>query len=232
MKQRIFSISDLHLSINNPKPMDIFGENWEGYLSKIEADWNKKVSENDIVLIAGDISWAMKLEDAAADLKYISKLKGSKILIKGNHDYWWSSISKIRNILPDKMYALQNDAVKIGKYVFCGTRGWSLPEKKDFNEEDKKILIREQNRLELALMQATKLKDKKSKIICMMHYPPFNSKIEDSVFTKLMEKYKVKSVVYGHLHGKSKSSLFVKKNKIKYYLTSCDKLENKLIKIR
>ena len=234
----IYSISDLHLSLNNPKPMDIFGPVWNNYVDIIFEDWKNKVKEDDIVLIAGDISWAMKLEDAIADLKLIGNLPGKKIIIRGNHDYWWKSISSIRSVLPHNFFALQNDSMQIDNYIFCGTRGWQVPEVNFKTEEDKKIYKRELLRLELSLQNAKtkQLSNSKngnnSKIICLIHYPPFNSNCDDSDFTKLFKKYEVNTVVYGHLHG-NKSRKILKKNidGIDYYLTSCDIVGNKLVKI-
>lgn len=230
---KIFSISDLHLSLTCDKPMNIFGPVWEGYWEKIVDDWQKKVSDDDIVLIAGDISWAMKLEEAEKDILEISKLKGKKILIRGNHDYWWKSLSAIRSILPENCYVLQNDSLKIGDYVFCGTRGWAVPENDlEVADVDKKMLNREFQRLELSLKSAKDKTDQNSKIICMIHYPPFNSKFEDSQFTSLMESYGVSKCVYGHLHGKnSRGRYFLCKNNVEYYLTSCDKVGNSLVLI-
>ncbi len=229
---KIFAISDLHLSLNNPKPMDIFGPTWENYEKKIFSDWKDKVAENDIVLLAGDFSWAMRLEEVKPDLKLIEKLPGKKILIRGNHDYWWGSISAVRNILPENIVAIQNDAVKIGDIIFCGTRGWTVPEKGVFqSEEDEKIFKREVIRLELTLRQAKKLQTNNEKIVCMMHFPPFNFKKEESDFTRLIEEAGVQVVVFGHLHGlKNKQNKFVVGG-IDYFLTSCDMLENKLIEI-
>ena len=106
---KIFAISDLHISTNTNKPMDVFGGNWVGYLEKIYADWESKVSDDDLVLIAGDISWAMSIDDAVKDISTFAALKGKKIIIKGNHDYWWSGIGKVRDSLPESVYALQND---------------------------------------------------------------------------------------------------------------------------
>lgn len=230
---KIFAISDLHLSINTNKPMNIFGPVWEHHFEAISKDWNEKVNDDDIVLIAGDISWGMKLEEAMEDIKEIAKLNGKKILTRGNHDYWWKSISAIRNLLPKNMYALQNDAIKFGDYIICGTRGWTVPEKDgDQTTEDKKIFDREVIRLELSLKAGEKLRLNGEKLICMFHYPPFNSKTEDSAFTALFEKYKVDKVIYGHLHGKGgRTIIHTNKNGIDYYLTSCDKVENKLVTI-
>ena len=231
---KVYAISDLHLSINSNKPMNIFGPVWDGYLEKIEESWKEKgVTDDDIVLIAGDLSWAMKLNDAIADLEYISKMgKGKKVVIRGNHDYWWSSISALRGVLPYGMYALQNDAVKIGDYIICGTRGWTVPEVAHKTPEDEKIYKREVIRLELSLQDAKRLQTSNETIICMMHYPPFNSKLEDSDYTQLFEKYGISTVVYGHLHSyDKKQKLVVAKNGVTYYLTSCDLVNNQLIRI-
>ena len=127
---KIYAISDLHLSNNSNKPMNVFGEIWENYLEDIVTDWKSKVTDDDVVLIAGDISWAMHLEDAKEDLDFIAKLPGKKIFIRGNHDYWWKSPSSIRALLGDDMFLLQNDSIKLGNFVFCGTRGWTVPEHK------------------------------------------------------------------------------------------------------
>ena len=230
---KVFAISDLHLSINSNKPMNIFGPVWENYLDKIEQSWNRLVSDDDVVLISGDISWAMKLNDAIPDLNYISQFKGKKIILRGNHDYWWSSISGVRSVLKQNMFAIQNDAIKIGDTIFCGTRGWTVPETTHKTPDDEKIYNREVIRLGLSLQDAKRLQQNNEKIIVMMHYPPFNSKMEDNEFTNLIEQYGVKTVVYGHLHSyDKKQKLIVYKNNVKYYLTSCDLIGNELIQIK
>lgn len=229
---KIFAISDLHLSINNPKPMDIFGQVWENYVEKIFEDWKSKVSDEDIVLLAGDFSWAMKLEDTEKDFEILTKLPGKKIIIRGNHDYWWKSISVVREFLPQDVLAIQNDAIKIGNVIICGTRGWTVPEEDaEQSEQDKKIFNREVIRLELTLQSAQRLKQDGEKIVCMMHYPPSNFKKQDSQFTMLLEKYNVDAVVYGHLHGYKKATLKYQKNGVEYYLTSCDMVGNQLVEI-
>ncbi|MCL2555602.1 MAG: metallophosphoesterase [Firmicutes bacterium] len=226
---RVFAISDLHLSINNPKPMDIFGSKWDDYIDKIVYDWGKKIADEDVVLIAGDISWAMHLEDAMLDLDFIGKLKGKKIMIRGNHDYWWKSITVLRNVLPKDFYALQNDCLKFGDIIFCGSRGWMVDSIKD---EDKKIFDRELIRIKLSLEQMQKIKEEGDRIVLMLHYPPFNYKGENSKVTELIEEYNVDKVVYGHLHGnKIKTPLNLKKGKTEYYLTSCDQINNELVEI-
>lgn len=229
---KIFAISDLHLSINSNKPMNIFGPVWENYLEEIEDSFNNLVTNNDLVLIAGDISWAMRLNDAKADLEYLSKFGGKKVIIKGNHDYWWSGISSVRSLLPNNLYALQNDALKFDNVVVCGSRGWTVPEVSHKTEADEKIYNRELIRMELSLKEAMQLKQDGDTLIVMMHYPPFNSKMEENDFTRLFEKYGVNIVVYGHLHSyDKKQKLITYLNNIKYYLTSCDLVGNKLIEI-
>ncbi len=230
---KIYAISDLHISADGGKPMEVFGGNWIGYLEKIVADWNARVREEDVVLIGGDISWAMKLEDAMKDLSVLFPLKGKKVLIRGNHDYWWSGIGKIREALPQNVYALQNDAIRIEDVVICGSRAWSVPGSPDFTEADEKIYRRETERLRLSLYEAGKLRKEKDKLIVLVHYPPFNARRENSAFTELFEKNKADAVVYGHLHGSnSRGDRLVRKNGIDYYLTSCDMVENRLVEIK
>lgn len=227
---KIFAISDLHLSINNSKPMDIFGPTWEGYLDKIFLQWKEKVSEDDVVLMAGDLSWAMKLEEVVADFNLLKDLPGKKIIIRGNHDYWWKSISSLRSILPENFYAIQNDSIRFDGVVFCGTRGWKGVEKNIvLSSEDQKIFDREVIRLEMTLKEACARRQEGDKLVCMMHYPPVGFAKDDSAFSKLIEEYKVDYVVYGHLHGyKNPTTQFVK-NDIPYFLTSCDEVDNDLV---
>jgi len=229
---KIYAISDLHISTNTNKPMDVFGGNWVGYLDKIKADWQEKVTDEDLVLIGGDISWAMNMEDAEKDIKSFFDLKGTKILIKGNHDYWWSGIGKVREMLPENVYALQNDSIRLNGVVICGSRCWSVPGSPDFNEQDMKIYLRETERLKLSLKSAKNLLQEGDKLIALVHFPPFNVKRDSSAFTDIFEEYGVNAVVYGHLHGKSvRADRIVEKNGIKYYLTSCDQVDNKLTEI-
>ena len=230
---KIFSISDLHLSINNPKPMDIFGGAWDNYWDNIKTDWQTKVSDDDVVLIGGDISWATKLESSIPDLAEISKLNGKKVIIRGNHDYWWSSYAKVNKILPESMFAIQNNAKLFGNFIICGTRGWTILNHKS-NDEDKKIYARELIRLKLTLDEAKKLKETNptAKVILMMHYPPFNAMWQDSEYTNLISEYDITAVIYGHLHGKDCRTMdIIMKNEVPYYITSCDQVDNKLVLI-
>ena len=153
----VYSISDLHLSGVNPKPMNIFGEGWEGHFEKICADWNEKVSDEDIVLICGDISWGITLEEGLFDLGRLKPLKGKKVFIKGNHDYWWNGITKLRDRAPDDtFFFLKNDCVKFGGVVICGSRGWTCPGSPDYTEQDNKIYLREAERFKLCFAQGGK----------------------------------------------------------------------------
>jgi len=230
---RVFAISDLHLSADESKPMDIFGAAWDNYWDLIRQDWDAKVTENDIVLIAGDISWAMRLEEAVKDLERIAELKGTKVIIRGNHDYWWQSIGKGRAAAPAAVKVIQNDAIRIGEYIVCGTRGWTVPETgTKGTEEDIKLYEREKLRMEMSLKAADNIRQEGDKVIAMIHYPPFNSRFEDSGFTKLFEEHRVDAVVYGHLHGAyCRVKLFMEKKGISYYLTSCDLVCNQLVQL-
>lgn len=229
---KVFAISDLHLSTADPKPMDVFGGGWSDYWSIIENDWREKVSDDDLVLIPGDISWAMHIKEALPDLGLIGKLKGKKVLLRGNHDYWWNTIGKVRAALPDGMYAVQNDCLRFDNFLVCGTRGWTCPDKGELSAQDKKIYLRETQRLKLSLEQMSKMRREEDKVVCMMHFPPFNVRREDSEFTKLFIQYGVNCVVYGHLHGKDcRADLHFSKFGADFYLTSTDLAEHKLTRL-
>lgn len=220
---KVFAISDLHLPGKSDKPMNIFGQAWNGYEDKIKQSWDNVVSEDDIVLLSGDLSWAMRLENVDEDIEFVSSQKGKKVLLKGNHDFWWQAISKVRAVLPKGMYAVQNDCIRIENLLICGTRGWTCPNTVDFTKEDEKIYLRETERLKLSLTQMSAMRKDGDKVVAMMHYPPFNVRRESSNFTELFDQFDVKNVVYGHLHGKD--SLSIKKitrGNVNYYLTSCD----------
>ena len=230
---KIFAISDLHISRTSDKPMEVFGGNWVGYLDKIKADWTKKAAEGDVVLIPGDISWAMDLKEALFDMEEFSALPGEKILVRGNHDYWWKSISRIRESLPPHVYALQNDAVRLGNVVFCGSRGWSVPGTPGFSETDEKLYSREAERFRLSLLAAERMRREGDRLVVLIHYPPFNVKRENSLFTDLFERAGADAVIYGHLHGRDvRADRLVIKNGVAYYLTSCDLTDNQLTEVK
>lgn len=229
---KIYAIGDLHLSTNSDKPMTVFGGGWEGHFEKIKKDWTDKVEEEDVVLIPGDISWAMKLEDALEDLRALSPLPGKKVFIRGNHDYWWNGITRLRDSAPDETFTfLQTDCVKIGRFVIVGSRGWTSPGSPDFTEQDKKLYLREAERFRLAFEQAKSVREEGDALLAMIHYPPFNLKKEDSLFTELFEENGVEKVIFGHLHGPLFFPLRSEKNGVEYLLTSCDKTDFKLVRI-
>ncbi|WP_415874667.1 metallophosphoesterase [Clostridium sp.] len=224
----LYAISDLHLSLSSDKPMDVFGEQWNNHHERIRENWIKKISDKDTVLIAGDVSWSMKMEDGLADLEWIHSLPGRKIVSKGNHDYWWGSISKLNNLYEDISF-IQNNFFTYGDYAICGTRGWTVPGDKS-SSHDIKIYNREQIRLKISLDKA--ISSGHNKIIVMIHYPPVNDKFEPSNFTEIFEEYGVEKVIYGHLHGPSLNHVFEGTyNGIEYIMTSCDYINFDPVKI-
>ncbi|BEP28112.1 metallophosphoesterase [Helicovermis profundi] len=220
----LYAIGDLHLSFSESKPMDIFGENWNDYENKIKKNWLEKISDEDTILIPGDISWAIKFSGAMIDLEWIDKLPGKKIIIKGNHDYWWTSLKKMIGKF-ETIDFLHNKYFVYKDYAICGSRGWNSPSKTNFTESDLKIYKREIIRLKISLDSA--IKDGYSKFIVMMHYPPTNDLKETSEFTSLFEKYGVEKVIYGHLHTEASffSSIQGDVNGVEYILVSSDYLK-------
>ena len=222
---RLFAIGDLHLPGGDDKPMDVFGPQWDRHFFHIRENWQRLVGEEDTVLIPGDISWAMQLRDAREDLEEIGRLPGKKILCKGNHDYWWNSFSQVRAVLPPSVRALQHSAADLGDAVVCGTRGWMIPTPEaPLSEQDEKIYRREGERLRLALEEAAALAEGRP-LIVMTHYPPLTEGAADTLFTEVMEKYRVSAAVYGHLHGTGIQNGFTgERGGIRYYLVSCDSI--------
>ncbi|MPQ43908.1 metallophosphoesterase [Clostridium tarantellae] len=216
----LYAISDLHLALNADKPMDIFGEHWFKHHEQIKENWLSKITDEDTVLIAGDISWSMKHDESKEDLDWINSLPGKKIISKGNHDYWWGSIVKLNSMYENTKF-IQNNFFTYKDWAICGTRGWICKGSDKFTNKDEKIYEREQIRLRLSLEAAKK--EGYEKIICMIHYPPTNEKLQDSAFTDIFKEFKVSKVIYGHLHGKHLSNVLNgERNGIKYILTSCD----------
>ncbi len=231
---KIFAISDLHLSNAVEKPMDIFGDGWQNHFEKIGDDWTNKVGDDDLVLLGGDISWGLTVEEALPDYEAVARLKGKKYVVKGNHDYYWNSLSKMRTAFPDFNF-IQNNAYRIesesGGVVIAGSRGWNIPTA-DTEESDERVFKRELIRLELSLSYAKALRKEGDTLIAMLHFPPFDATYAETEVTALIEKYNVDYVLYGHLHGKNvRVTPRLKKNGIEYILTSCDLIENKLVEV-
>lgn len=229
---RAFAIGDLHLPGGDMKPMDVFGAHWENHFERIGEDWRRRVAEDDIVLIPGDISWAMQLADALSDLRAIARLPGTILILRGNHDYWWTSLTQLRCNLPENMRAVQNDAVDAGKFVVCGTRGWTIPGQ-GASAQDEKIYRREELRLRMSLDAAKKLAAGRP-ILAMMHYPPLlpEHKGAGTAFTRVLTEYGVTRCVYGHLHGQSvQRGMHAMYDGVRYDLVSCDSLGFQLMDV-
>lgn len=229
----IHAIADLHLSFDErvDKPMDIYGARWQNHAERLKENWEANITEEDFVIVAGDISWALRPDEAIADLDWVHGLPGHKILLKGNHELWWQSIGKL-NKLYDDMYFLQNTFFDAGGVAVCGSRGWICPGAEDFCERDEKIYGRELLRLEMSLEAAKKAGF--TDIIGAMHFPPTNDKHQPSGFTQLFERYGVKEVVYGHLHGSEvwKKGMQSVLNGVSYRLVSLDYLSATPIRLR
>ena len=223
---KLYAIADLHLDGGAGKPMDVFGEMWSGHCERVFGSWRRTVAEDDVVLVPGDISWAMHFKDALPDLNAISELPGRKVLLRGNHDYWWSSLSRMREALPECVKLVQNDALDMGSFVVCGSRGWMLPQDPDFKAADRKIYERELLRLGLSLSAAERLDTDGKPIVCMLHFPPMLRDGEPTGFTELLEKHGVSICVYGHLHGAAAWDVGFKgeRNGVRYELCSADSI--------
>ena len=224
----IYAISDLHLSFDEriEKPMDIFGDGWVDHAENIREHWLAKIRPTDTVLLPGDLSWGLRLDEAMADLRWIHELPGTKIITKGNHDLWWMGITKL-NQLFDEMVFRQNHCyvVEEADVAVCGTRGWICPGTEGFDDHDQKIYDRELIRLEFSLQEAKA--SGAGEIIAALHYPPTNDKLQPSGFTQMLEDYGVSKCIYGHLHGKHRFRCGLQgvMNGISYRLVSQDYLQ-------
>lgn len=204
----IYAISDLHLSFDPrvDKPMDIYGSGWQNHAQRLHDNWIAQITEEDTVIVAGDISWGLKLEEAIPDLDWVSSLPGQKVIIKGNHDLWWNGITKL-NRMYDNITFLQNDFYLAEDIYICGTRGWLTPDNDEFTEGDERIYRREMMRLENSLQKASEDRMKRyrfedeAEMLCVLHYPPVSSTSAFSGFQQLFEDYGVRRVLYGHVHG-------------------------------
>lgn len=228
----IYTIADLHLSFNTNKPMDIFGQNWQNYEEKIKQNWQKNVTENDIIILPGDFSWAMYLEETEKDFKFINDLPGKKILLKGNHDYWWSTVTSMRKYLKEKEFTdidfLYNNSYEFENKIIVGTRGWAISEE----QEDIRLTKREVDRLELSIKDGIAKYGENKEIIVFMHYPPVTKNYMNTDYINLMKKYKIKKCFYGHLHGNSiQDAIEGIVDGIQLKLVSADGLDFKLLKV-
>ena len=231
----IYAISDLHLSLSQPKPMDIFGPTWENHAEKIKANWHNTVGPDDLVLMPGDLSWAVRLSEARSDLRFVDELPGRKILVRGNHDYWWNrkATSRIQRAVDRSLTFVQGTPVVIGSVGITGTRGWredwdargagmaghgEAPRDVD-EEQAARIFQRELQYLENGLRA---LPDSVSVRIAMLHYPPFDEKLQPNAFAEILSRYSVDALVYGHVHLGIGHWLEGVVDGVRYFMVSAD----------
>lgn len=219
---RLFALADLHLSFATDKPMTIFGKQWEDHVQRVRRRWSELVGDGDLVLMPGDLSWGMTLEEARPDLEFLGRLPGTILLGKGNHDYWWQSLRQVKAALPPNVRVLQNDYYPLpGGRAVCGTRGWSLPGSEDYGHHDEKIYQREVLRLGLSLEAAQKAGLRTE--VAMLHFPPLGPGGVASGFSELLERYQVRICVYGHLHGRhAVGAVEGSVGGVTYRLVACD----------
>lgn len=228
----VFALGDPHLPLGIDKPMNKFGSRWDNYVERLADNWQSAVRENDTVVIPGDFSWATYIEQAERDFEYLERLNGRKIIVKGNHDYWWTTMKKMNEYTDAHGFKsisfLQNNSYTADGVSICGTRGWIYPASVGFTESDRKYHAREAARLELSLKCA-----KTDEIYVFTHYPPMSKMCEGNEFTELMKQYGVKKCIYGHLHASSHCARIPEEvDGIEYILVSSDflRFEPKLIK--
>lgn len=235
----IYVIGDLHLSFSQDKPMNIFGDNWENHTEKVKKDWLEKVSEKDTVLLLGDFSWSMKLSDTLKDFEYINSMPGRKILLKGNHDYWWTTVTNMKKFLQENNIEnidfLYNNSFEIENKIICGTRGWT-PNNLEETENSQKMIARECNRLKISIEDGINKFGQDKEFIACLHYPPIMQanilKDELSPFMEILKQYNIKKCYYGHLHGSSiNEAVEGIINGIELKLISADGVDFKLCKI-
>jgi uncharacterized protein len=223
----IWALADLHASATDPtsgvasKPMDVFGEHWAGHVDRVEEAWRECVAPGDTVILAGDIDWALYLEDAMETLTRIDGWPGTKIMLRGNHDYWWSSkaTNRVRRALPPSIHALHNNAFLVEGFNICGAKGSPVPGGSDWTEQDAKLLNRENERLALSLRE----RDTSLPTIVALHYPPFYPWQPDTVFREQLEANEVAACVYGHLHAASADvAVRGRCGTVDYFLVACD----------
>lgn len=228
----IYVIADLHLSFSQNKPMSIFGENWEGHSEKIKNNWISKVKPEDTVVLPGDFSWAMYLQDTYKDFEYLNSLPGKKLLLKGNHDYWWTTVTNMRNFLEENKFKnidfIYNNSYLVENKILTGTRGWNLLD----TENSSKMIKRESIRLQLAIEDGIKKYGDDKEIIVFMHYPPISNTNKKSEFLKILKQYDIKRCYYGHLHGRShQDAVEGIVDGIEFKLISADYLNFDVIKV-
>lgn len=231
----IYVIGDLHLAFSVDKPMDIFGNNWENHAEKIKLNWLEKVKKEDTVILPGDFSWATYLEDTYKDFDFLNSLPGNKIMSKGNHDYWWTTVTSMKKYLRENDFNniefLYNNAYLVENKIIVGTRGWINSWR---SQENYKILKRENDRLKLSIEDGIKKYGNTKEMVAFIHYPPFYKEVvpEEIDFIKTLNKFNIKKCYYAHLHGEShREAIEGNINGIEFKLVSSDYLKFDLIEI-
>lgn len=234
----IYAAADLHLSLapGVEKPMDIYGPRWFNHVERLKENWYAQINRDDTVIIPGDISWGLKINEAGYDLDWVDSLPGHKVIFKGNHDLWWTGINKL-NRMYESITFVQNDFYLTEGIAICGTRGWLTPDNEDFTEADEKIYKRELLRLENSLSSAKDYMKKEKveyDILGILHFPPVSKLNAFSGFQQLFEDYGVKKVLYGHIHGEEgfRSAIKGVHYGIEYQLVSLDYLNCRPVKIK
>jgi len=227
----LFAISDLHLPLGVNKPMDIFGKHWDNYVERLRKNWTDVVAEGDTVVLPGDFSWATYISESKADFDFLNSLPGRKIILKGNHDYWWTTLNKMKEFIRENNYDniefLQNNSFEYKDVSLCGTRGWQTPQP-NLTGEDKKIYDREVLRLELSIKNAKN----PDNIIVFTHFPPILKDYRENEMVSMMNKYGIKQCVFGHIHSSGiKNVVEGNIQGIQYQLVSCDYREFIPVKI-
>lgn len=225
----IYVMADLHLSTTTNKPMGIFGSRWCDHMEKIKKNWKAIISDEDTVIVPGDISWAIDYNEACDDFKFINELPGKKLLGKGNHDYWWGTMAKNRAFVRENSFDtidfLYNNAYKVENYIVCGTRGWYVDEKlqNEANEpEYQKIVLREAQRLKMSLEEAVKLRENGEEILVFFHFPPVFKSFVCNELLDVLNEYKIKNCYFGHIHGTYNVPRTFEYNGISFTLISSD----------
>ena len=230
MHMAVFVLSDLHLSTNQStnKSMEVFGNRWQNYMNRIQTNWNRLIESSDTVIINGDISWAMTLDEAKSDFEFLNSLNGTKIISKGNHDFWWSTLSKINAFFEensfDSIKMLHNNAHAVENFVICGSRGWynddkiaTMPKTADYQ----KIVAREAVRLEMSLSEGEKLNSECEKLV-FLHFPPVWGDFVCRELVDVLHRFGVKRCYFGHIHGLYEIPASFVFEDIKFTMTSAD----------
>ena len=230
----VFVIADLHLATaDSQKSMEVFGKRWKNYIQKIRDNWQRVVSENDTVIIPGDISWGLATADALDDLLSLESLPGTKIIMKGNHDFWWSTVSKLNKFFDENniktIKLLNNNALEVENYIVAGSRGWFTDKSMQNTEEDvdyDKIINREAIRLRMSLNEAAKLQgDTDREVVAFLHFPPVWGEFVCSPIIDLLKEYNIKRCFFGHIHGVYSCPDVFEFENIKFYMISADFLD-------